>query len=327
GVLALPGQGGDGDPGAVGRLEHLLRRGAEGVGHQPDGMGERHLDEPQGAFAGQRLGERLPRPAGLAGRSPAVVVSVTVAAGRGLDAVLPQQRVEEAAVLLGDQVGEGGAVEARAPLHAGQLLRDEDVDAVRLSPHRFVDPPQLHVELIGREGGGPEDAEAARPGHGGHHVAAVAEGQDGVLHAELVADAGAHGPDGTPRRPVSLRRTPGRPRSVRPQVGLPGAAAPQRGEAATVLRRRRLASRAAIRNRVNESNLVNQWPPPPPPELEPEPPALLLAPPDGPPPSALPPLPPPLLPGLDGALPDGPPGPRSWPGGGWDDGYQQPHLG
>ena len=96
-------------------------------------------------------------------------------------------------MLLGDQLVEGGGVEPGAPLHPGQLLGDEDVDAVRLPAHRLVDPAQLDVELLRAVDGGAEHAEPAAPGDGGHDVAAMAEGEDGVLDAELVADAGAHG--------------------------------------------------------------------------------------------------------------------------------------
>src|SRR5581483_11238840 len=82
----------------------------------------------------------------------------------------------------------------------------EDVDAVRPSAHRLVDPAQLDVELVRGEGGGAEDAEAAGPADGGDHVAAVAEGEDGVLDVEQVADGGAHDPNG--RRPPELQSVP-----------------------------------------------------------------------------------------------------------------------
>ena len=127
------------------------------------------------------------------------VRSVAVGSGRRrVDAVLGQEGVEEPPVLLGDELGEGGGAEPVALLHTGQLLRDEDVNAVGLPADGVVDPPQLDLELLGGERRRPEDPEAPAPGDGGHDVAAVAEGEDGILDAELIADAGAHGGNATP---------------------------------------------------------------------------------------------------------------------------------
>ena len=52
----------------------------------------------------------------------------------------------------------------------------------------LVDPVQLDLELLGREADGAEHAEAAGLAHGGDDVAAVGEGEDRELDAELVAD-------------------------------------------------------------------------------------------------------------------------------------------
>jgi hypothetical protein len=57
----------------------------------------------------------------------------------------------------------------------------------------LVDPRQLDLELLGAEADGAEHAEAAGLAHRDDDVAAVREGEDGELDAELVADGGAHG--------------------------------------------------------------------------------------------------------------------------------------
>jgi hypothetical protein len=55
-----------------------------------------------------------------------------------------------------------------------------------------VDPCELFVELLGREGERAQHAEAARVGDGRHHVTAVAEREQGELDAEGLADGSAH---------------------------------------------------------------------------------------------------------------------------------------
>jgi hypothetical protein len=52
----------------------------------------------------------------------------------------------------------------------------------------LVDPAQLHVEVVGVVAARPEHPEAAGVGDGGHHVPAVAEGQERELDPEQVAD-------------------------------------------------------------------------------------------------------------------------------------------
>src|SRR6185503_2524052 len=55
----------------------------------------------------------------------------------------------------------------------------------RLGP----DPREVVVELFGRVGHGAEHPEAAGLADGGHHVTAVAEGEDGELGPQEVLDA------------------------------------------------------------------------------------------------------------------------------------------
>ena len=77
-------------------------------------------------------------------------------------------------------------------VHPLVLAGDHDVDAVGLVADVLVDPLQLDLELLGREADGAEHAEAAGLGDGGHDVAAVGEGEDRELDAELVAEGGVH---------------------------------------------------------------------------------------------------------------------------------------
>ena len=56
-----------------------------------------------------------------------------------------------------------------------------------------VDPRQLDLELLGIEGDGTEDPDAAGIGDGGDDIAAVGEGEYGELDAESVADLCVHG--------------------------------------------------------------------------------------------------------------------------------------
>ena len=77
-------------------------------------------------------------------------------------------------------------------LHALVLAGDHDVDAVGLVADVLVDPVELDLELLGREADGAEHAEAAGLADGGDDVAAVGEGEDRELDAELVAEGGVH---------------------------------------------------------------------------------------------------------------------------------------
>ena len=56
----------------------------------------------------------------------------------------------------------------------------------------LVDPVQLDLELLGGEADGAEHAEAAGLAHRDDDVAAVGEGEDRELDAELVAERGVH---------------------------------------------------------------------------------------------------------------------------------------
>jgi hypothetical protein len=72
-------------------------------------------------------------------------------------------------------------------VHTLVLVRDHDVDAVRVVPDVLVDPVQLDLQLLGREADRAEHAEAACLADGDDDVAAVGEGEDRELDAEVVA--------------------------------------------------------------------------------------------------------------------------------------------
>ena len=56
----------------------------------------------------------------------------------------------------------------------------------------LVDPVEFDLELLGGESDGAEHAEAAGLADRDHHIAAVREGEDRELDAEVVADGRVH---------------------------------------------------------------------------------------------------------------------------------------
>ena len=75
-----------------------------------------------------------------------------------------------------------------------ELLGHREVDAVRLAVDVLVDPGELDLELVGAERERAEHPVAAGLADRGDDVAAVREGEERELDAELVADGGAHVP-------------------------------------------------------------------------------------------------------------------------------------
>ena len=69
---------------------------------------------------------------------------------------------------------------------------DDHVHAVGPAVDMLVDPAQFGLELLRREGGSAQHAEAAGLGHFHHHVAAVREGEDRQLASELLAEGCLH---------------------------------------------------------------------------------------------------------------------------------------
>ncbi len=179
GVLDRAGQRGHEHPVVVHLGDHVVGGRAERVGHQLDlGVAQDDLDE--GRRRGRRPAEQL-------------------APGAALDlghAVVGQDLLGEGAVLLGDHRPQLGLELDRVDLvHALVLAGDDDVDAVRVVTHVLVEPGQLHLELVRAEADGAQDAHATGVRHGGRHVAAVGEGEDGELDPEAFAELVVHGGD------------------------------------------------------------------------------------------------------------------------------------
>ena len=158
-------------------LDDLRRRRAEGVGDQAHlVVAERLVDE---------------RPA-VASVQPSRAGASSSSGSSGTPWSASRTSLTNVAVLLGDHRGQLGLELVGVDLaHALVLAGDDDVDAVGLVGV-LVDPVELDGELLGGEADGAEHAEAAGVGHGGDDVAAVGEGEDRELDAELVADLGAH---------------------------------------------------------------------------------------------------------------------------------------
>ena len=109
-------------------------------------------------------------------------------------AVVGEQLAGEVEVALRDHVLEhlGELLGGHVGVHALVLVRDDDVDAVGVVADVLVDPVELDLELLGAEADGAEHAEAAGLAHRDDDVAAVGEGEDRELDAELVAEWRAH---------------------------------------------------------------------------------------------------------------------------------------
>src|SRR5690606_29419206 len=119
------------------------------------------------------------------------LVEALGALGELRDLVIGEEPVEEGGDLFADHLLE---VDLRViALVAPDVVgRDDDVDAVGLAADVRVDPGKLALELVGGEGERAEHAEAAGVGDGGDDVAAVAEGEDGALDPEHLADGCTH---------------------------------------------------------------------------------------------------------------------------------------
>jgi len=152
------------------RLDHVAGRHAERVGHQFDRMGQRDVEQS------------LPGVTRQAGPGQPQLLRRDVMPGK--------QFGDIGLVVGGDALGQLGA---RQPLALALELRGhDDVDTVGPALHLLVDPGEFLVEPIRGEGRAAEHTEAAGIGDRGNDVAAVAEGEQREVDAELVADRGLH---------------------------------------------------------------------------------------------------------------------------------------
>ena len=181
GLPGRPAQGRERAPAVLDLGDDVGGWGAEGVGDQAHAVvPQGHLDLGSGGGTGppQQLAARL------------------LALGQLGYAVVGKELAGEVDVALGHHgpqlLGQllGVLLDALALVLAG----DDDVDAVRVLADVLIDPVELDGELFGREADGPEHAEPTRLADSGDHVAAVGEGEDRELDAELVAHGGSHGP-------------------------------------------------------------------------------------------------------------------------------------
>ena len=171
-VLLGADEGRDRDSALLSRLDHVVRRHPEGIGHQFDRMTQRDLQQTLAGVAGQRGGGD----ADLLDR----------------DVVIGQQLGDEVPVVRRNTIGQ---------LRLGQVLalafelgRHDDVHAVGLAVDVLIDPAQLLFELIRRECHPAEHTEPARIGDRGDHVTTVAEGEQWKVDAVLLTDLRFHEP-------------------------------------------------------------------------------------------------------------------------------------
>ena len=73
------------------------------------------------------------------------------------------------------------------------VFRDQHVEPIGLAVDVIVDPFQFLLDRFGRMRGGAEHAETAGAADRGHHVAAMAEGEQGKFDSQHVADRRFHG--------------------------------------------------------------------------------------------------------------------------------------
>jgi hypothetical protein len=155
-------------------VDHFLRWDTERVSDKPDRVAEGDLEKSQGSFRIERL--RL---------------VVGDACRREFDTVLVQEIAGEIAMLLRDaslQAPPGDVLLSGG----GNIFGNENVNPIRFSIDVAVNPFQLVFQRFRRMRRRSEDAEAARPAHGGNHVAAVAKGEQGKVNSQHVTDRRFH---------------------------------------------------------------------------------------------------------------------------------------
>ena len=159
-------------------LDHLHRRGTEGVGDHGDlGVPQCDLD----LRGGRRLGpaEQLQR------------VGVRI---RGGHTVVGEDLLGEVEVLLGHHVLEhlGERFGVKVGIHALVLVGDHDVDAVGVVADALIDPVQFDLQLFGGVSHGAQNSVPAGFADGYDDVATMSEGENRELDTEFVAKGGVH---------------------------------------------------------------------------------------------------------------------------------------
>ena len=156
-------------------LDHVGGRRAQGVREQLDRVAHRYIDE--------RPAHRV-RPAEQALHARRIL-------RERRHAVPLEQLFQESPVFLGDQLLEIQLLET-ALLLADVGGGNHDVDAVGVSVDVLIDPLECALEFLGCEDQRAEHAHASCTAHGGHHVAAMAEGEDRILDSERFTNRGTH---------------------------------------------------------------------------------------------------------------------------------------
>ena len=169
--------------GILGRIDHVLRRRAQRVGHESAPVGQRDLQLRAGRVGRERR-HVAETPEGRE-RVRAIVV------GQWRYVVAGQDLVHEVGVRgrneLADVVERESAVGT-----TGEAGRDDHVHAVGLVADLGLDPFQVDLEALRRVGHRSQHSHATGFGHRGHYVAAVAEGDNGELDAQHFGDPGPH---------------------------------------------------------------------------------------------------------------------------------------
>ena len=107
--------------------------------------------------------------------------------------MLVEQSLDEPAMLVGHQLLQVLDRRLVTAALADVLRRHHDVDAIGLAADVIVDPVELDLELLRREGERPEHTEASGTAHGSDDVTTMREGEQRDVDVELVADGRAHG--------------------------------------------------------------------------------------------------------------------------------------
>ena len=177
GVFAGSHQGGDRDAVLTAELEHARRRHAEGVGDEADGV-------PEGDHHGVLRSGRMQVASEVQRTAPHRLQAVAI------DIVSRQHLGGEGLVRLGDGGEQALGIERRAL--AEHLVRDQQVDAVRLAVDVGVNPGEFLLEPFGSHARCAEHAHAAGARDLGDDVATVAESEQRELDAQAGTQRRCH---------------------------------------------------------------------------------------------------------------------------------------